>query len=188
MALTAEAKGKIVAEYARGENDTGSPEVQVALLTHNINALQNHFRDHGKGPSLAPRPHPHGEPAPQAARLSEGQGPSPLRRANRPPGPAPLDSTEVVVLQPERTCDHGRPQGSPLRPLGPASGLQLRRPVGARLVLARGGARTGRESCRHGSPQGSPIRPCGPASGLRLQRPVGATLVVARAGAWNVVG
>lgn len=48
MALTAEAKGKIVAEYARGENDTGSPEVQVALLTHNINALQNHFRDHGK--------------------------------------------------------------------------------------------------------------------------------------------
>ncbi len=48
MALTAEAKGQIVSEYARGENDTGSPEVQVALLTHNINALQNHFRDHGK--------------------------------------------------------------------------------------------------------------------------------------------
>ena len=48
MALSAEAKGKIVSEYARGENDTGSPEVQVALLTHNINSLQNHFRDHGK--------------------------------------------------------------------------------------------------------------------------------------------
>jgi len=34
MSLTAEAKAKIVAEYARGEGDTGSPEVQVALLSH----------------------------------------------------------------------------------------------------------------------------------------------------------
>lgn len=48
MALSAEAKGKIVSEYARGQNDTGSPEVQVALLTHNINSLQDHFREHGK--------------------------------------------------------------------------------------------------------------------------------------------
>ncbi len=48
MALTAEAKGKIVQEYQLSENDTGSPEVQVALLTHNINSLQEHFRDHGK--------------------------------------------------------------------------------------------------------------------------------------------
>lgn len=38
----------IVAEYARGEGDTGSPEVQVALLTHNINKLQDHFREHKK--------------------------------------------------------------------------------------------------------------------------------------------
>ena len=48
MALSAEAKGQIVSEYARGQNDTGSPEVQVALLTHNINSLQEHFREHGK--------------------------------------------------------------------------------------------------------------------------------------------
>ena len=48
MALTAEAKGKIVQEFQLSENDTGSPEVQVALLTHNINSLQEHFRDHGK--------------------------------------------------------------------------------------------------------------------------------------------
>ncbi|MDG2018056.1 MAG: 30S ribosomal protein S15, partial [Porticoccaceae bacterium] len=33
MALSAEEKAKIVAEYGQGENDTGSPEVQVALLT-----------------------------------------------------------------------------------------------------------------------------------------------------------
>lgn len=48
MALTAEAKRAIVEEHRLSENDTGSPEVQVALLTHNINSLQQHFRDHGK--------------------------------------------------------------------------------------------------------------------------------------------
>ena len=44
MALNAEAKAKIVADYAQGTDDTGSPEVQVALLTHRINDLQDHFR------------------------------------------------------------------------------------------------------------------------------------------------
>lgn len=48
MALSAEEKAKIVAEYGQGENDTGSPEVQVALLTENINKLQDHFGDHKK--------------------------------------------------------------------------------------------------------------------------------------------
>ncbi|MYD43684.1 MAG: 30S ribosomal protein S15 [Gammaproteobacteria bacterium] len=46
MALTAETKEKIVSEYRQSENDTGSPEVQVALLTANINALQEHFSAH----------------------------------------------------------------------------------------------------------------------------------------------
>ncbi len=44
MSLSAEAKAKIVAEHARGDNDTGSPEVQVALLTAQINHLQDHFK------------------------------------------------------------------------------------------------------------------------------------------------
>lgn len=48
MALSNETKRKIVLDYRRDDNDTGSPEVQVALLTHNINALQEHFRAHGK--------------------------------------------------------------------------------------------------------------------------------------------
>ena len=48
MALSAQEKAKIVAEYGQGENDTGSPEVQVALLTENINKLQSHFGDHKK--------------------------------------------------------------------------------------------------------------------------------------------
>ena len=48
MALTAEKKQEIVNEYKRDEGDTGSPEIQVALLTHNINSLQGHFSDHKK--------------------------------------------------------------------------------------------------------------------------------------------
>ena len=48
MALTAEIKKKVVEDYQTSDNDTGSPEVQVALLTYNINSLQEHFRTHGK--------------------------------------------------------------------------------------------------------------------------------------------
>jgi len=48
MALSAEQKQAIVAEHARGKGDTGSPEVQVALLTANIEGLQDHFKDHKK--------------------------------------------------------------------------------------------------------------------------------------------
>ncbi|MDB9842926.1 30S ribosomal protein S15 [Porticoccaceae bacterium] len=48
MALSAEEKAAIVTEHATCKNDTGSPEVQVALLTVNINKLQGHFGDHKK--------------------------------------------------------------------------------------------------------------------------------------------
>jgi small subunit ribosomal protein S15 len=46
MALSAVEKAEILKEYQRAEGDTGSPEVQVALLTNNINKLQGHFADH----------------------------------------------------------------------------------------------------------------------------------------------
>jgi small subunit ribosomal protein S15 len=39
---------KVVSEYARGKSDTGSPEVQVALLTQRINELMPHFKEHKK--------------------------------------------------------------------------------------------------------------------------------------------
>ena len=41
-------KAAIIADNARGTNDTGSPEVQVALLTARINELNNHFKAHTK--------------------------------------------------------------------------------------------------------------------------------------------
>lgn len=48
MALSSEQKSTIVAEYARAAGDTGSPEVQVALLSARINQLTSHFGDHQK--------------------------------------------------------------------------------------------------------------------------------------------
>ena len=48
MALSAESKEKIVKDYSQGKGDTGSPEVQVALLTANIEQLQPHFKEHKK--------------------------------------------------------------------------------------------------------------------------------------------
>ena len=46
MALEPEVKKQIIAEYATTEGDTGSPEVQVALLTRRIKDLTEHFKDH----------------------------------------------------------------------------------------------------------------------------------------------
>ena len=46
MALSAERKEEIVKDYQISEGDTGSPEVQVALLTANIEELQKHFQSH----------------------------------------------------------------------------------------------------------------------------------------------
>jgi small subunit ribosomal protein S15 len=46
MALTSEKKGGIVAQYRRSPQDTGSPEVQIALLSERINGLGEHFTAH----------------------------------------------------------------------------------------------------------------------------------------------
>ena len=48
MALLKEEKNKIVKEFQNSDADTGSPEVQIALLTENINKLQSHFKIHKK--------------------------------------------------------------------------------------------------------------------------------------------
>lgn len=48
MAISVQEKADIVAKYQRGQGDTGSPEVQIALLTAQINQLQGHFKAHSK--------------------------------------------------------------------------------------------------------------------------------------------
>ena len=46
MSLTVEAKREIIQKHGKSEADTGSPEVQIALLTARINHLTEHLRDH----------------------------------------------------------------------------------------------------------------------------------------------
>jgi small subunit ribosomal protein S15 len=48
MALAAVRKSEVVKKFARGPKDTGSPEVQIALLSERINYLTEHFRIHAK--------------------------------------------------------------------------------------------------------------------------------------------
>ena len=48
MSITAEKKQELIKEHARGEGDTGSPEVQVAILTSRIVTLTEHFKTHAK--------------------------------------------------------------------------------------------------------------------------------------------
>ncbi|MCB1511578.1 MAG: 30S ribosomal protein S15 [Hyphomicrobiaceae bacterium] len=48
MSITAERKAEVIKEYATGTNDTGSPEVQIAILTERINNLTEHFKSHKK--------------------------------------------------------------------------------------------------------------------------------------------
>lgn len=48
MALSKEVKGNLISEFRRHEGDTGSPEVQIALLTQRINDLTEHLKVHRK--------------------------------------------------------------------------------------------------------------------------------------------
>jgi small subunit ribosomal protein S15 len=48
MSITAERKEALIKEHAQGKDDTGSPEVQVAILTERINNLTTHFKGHAK--------------------------------------------------------------------------------------------------------------------------------------------
>ncbi|MBB4121891.1 MULTISPECIES: 30S ribosomal protein S15 [Martelella] len=48
MSITAERKAELIKEFATKEGDTGSPEVQVAILTERITNLTEHFKDHKK--------------------------------------------------------------------------------------------------------------------------------------------
>ena len=48
MSITTERKAALIKDHGRGKGDTGSPEVQVAILTDRINTLTQHFKAHAK--------------------------------------------------------------------------------------------------------------------------------------------
>ncbi|MFO7638265.1 MAG: 30S ribosomal protein S15 [bacterium] len=48
MAITKDKKGQLITDYRLHESDTGSPEVQIAILTERINLLSEHLKEHSK--------------------------------------------------------------------------------------------------------------------------------------------
>jgi len=70
MSITAERKAEVIKSYAQIEGDTGSPEVQVAILTERIVNLTEHFQSHAKESPFARGLLKMGRPTPPSARLT----------------------------------------------------------------------------------------------------------------------
>ena len=87
-----ETKNKIIAEYATTEGDTGSPEVQIALLSHRISHLTEHLKTAQARPPQPARPAAAGRPAPSVAQLPEQDRHRALPLDHRASRPAPLNS------------------------------------------------------------------------------------------------
>ena len=89
MSVTTGRKAEVIKTYAKKPGDTGSPEVQVAILSERINNLTEHFKTPRQGQSFAARPAQDGEPAPHAARLPSAHQRTQLqvfdREARHPP-------------------------------------------------------------------------------------------------------
>ena len=96
MSISAERKQELIKEYATKSGDTGSPEVQVAILTERITNLTDHFRTHTKDNHS--RPAHTGEPAAPTARLRQIDRRRPLPEAHQPAG-HPAVTAMVVATQ-----------------------------------------------------------------------------------------
>ena len=70
MTVTKERKRELIQQYRRAESDSGSPEVQIAILTVRINNLTEHMRTHEKDYASRRGLLGHGQPPPHAAGLS----------------------------------------------------------------------------------------------------------------------
>ena len=79
MTITKERKGELIAKFKRGENDTGSAEVQIAILTSRINQLTGHLQGHKKD-FAGPRPVDAREPASQPVGLRQADRSAALSR------------------------------------------------------------------------------------------------------------
>ena len=113
MALSTEQKSGVVAQYRRDPKDTGSPEVQIALLSERINGLGGAFQRAQARSLFAPRSGEAGQSASQAAGLPEGDQPSQVPGSRRTPGPSPLMLSRAAHIPPERGLFHHLQQHFP---------------------------------------------------------------------------
>ena len=90
MPLDADVKKQIMTEYATTEGDTGSPEVQIAMLTQRIKDLTEHSRAAQARPPQPSWSAPAGRPPPAPAALPRGDRHRALPLADQAPRPAPM--------------------------------------------------------------------------------------------------
>jgi hypothetical protein len=90
MALTKEAKQEATKKFGKSETDTGSPEVQIAMLTERITQLTEHPADAREGSLLAARPAEARRPAPPVPELPAEEGSRGLPGPHQGARPAPL--------------------------------------------------------------------------------------------------
>jgi hypothetical protein len=89
MTATVEQRQQIIKDYQQHENDTGSPEVQIALLTTRISELTEHLKTHKKeGPCFPTWSAQAGRPAIQLAQVSDESRSRALQEAHRSTGTA----------------------------------------------------------------------------------------------------
>ena len=95
MPLTRETKEAVITDYAIKDGDTGSPEVQIALLTERIKDLTEHLRRFPKDQPLASRPPQARRAASSTPCVPDAQGQRALSRRHRTAGAAPLVGTPL---------------------------------------------------------------------------------------------
>ena len=123
MPLAREEKQEIITGYATKEGDTGSPEVQIALLTERIKELTEHLRQLPQGQPFAPRPPQARRPAPPPSCVSDQEGQRALPRRHRTARTPPL-----AIAAPGPRVDpgvHPRPDARQRRAGRPAAGRLL---------------------------------------------------------------
>ena len=96
MSITAERKEELIKEFATTAGDTGSADVQVAILTERINNLTEHMKIHKKDFHSRRGLVDHGWPTPPLARLPEAEGNSQIRGADQAARTAALALTNVA--------------------------------------------------------------------------------------------
>jgi len=93
MSMSAEAKTQVLTDYKIHEKDTGSPEVQIALLTKRITELTEHLKTHKKDHSSRRGLLQNGQQAKQPAEISDPRGSQPISADHQPAGSAKVKIT-----------------------------------------------------------------------------------------------
>ena len=107
MTITTERKQEVISQYATKPGDTGSPEVQVAVLSERIAGLTEHFKTHAKDNHSRRGLDQDGVAAPASARLHQGDRREALRIADRTVGTEALTRAfppATVIRRMRRGC------------------------------------------------------------------------------------